>query len=114
MAADTVIELDVDPARAAPEPGLPPGWWRAFGVACVAVACAAGLVAGGPLPVPRLTLVARLDTAPMLSERVSGDMMFAIVSGRSPTLVAYRLSDGSLRWSIPLPVADSAASVDVA
>jgi outer membrane protein assembly factor BamB len=114
MAADTVIELDVDPTRAAPEPGLPPGWWRALAVACVAVVCALGLVAGGPLPAPRLTMIAALDTAPMLSERVSGDMMFSIVSGSSPTLMAYRLTDGTLRWKIPLPVPDSAASVDVA
>jgi|GEM_PF-5822347 outer membrane protein assembly factor BamB len=115
MAAHTVIELDVGPAAGpAPEPGLPPGWWRAFTVACLAVACAAGLVAGDPLATPRLKLVATLDTPPMLSERVSGDMMFSIVSGRSSTLQAYRLSDGSLRWSIPLPVPDSAASVDVA
>jgi outer membrane protein assembly factor BamB len=113
MAADTVIELDVDPAaRAAPEPGLPPGWRRAFAIACVAATCAFGLVAADARPAPRLTVVATLDTAPMLSERVSGDMLFSIVSG-PPTLTAYRLSDGSQRWSIPLPVPDSAATVDV-
>ena len=78
------------------------------------MACAFGVVAGDPLATPRLRLVATLDTPPMLSERVSGDMMFSIVSGRSSTLTAYGLSDGSVRWSIPLPVADSAASVDVA
>jgi outer membrane protein assembly factor BamB len=115
MAADTIIELDVNPAaEPAPEPGLPPAWRRVFALACAASACAVGLVAAQPRAAPRLTVVATLQTAPLLSERVAGDTMFAIVSGSQPTLTAYRLSDGAQRWDIPLPVPDSAASVDVA
>jgi outer membrane protein assembly factor BamB len=114
MAAGTLIELDVDPAAGpADDPGLPPGWRRLFAVACLAAACAAGLVAADPLAASRLTVVATLNTAPMLSERVVGDMMFAVVSSTPPALEAYRLSDGSLRWSVPLPLPDSAASVEV-
>jgi outer membrane protein assembly factor BamB len=115
MPADTVIELDVDPqAGPAPEPGLPPAWRRVFAVAFLAVACAVSLVGGDPLAAPRLAVVATLSTAPVLSERVAGDTMFAIVSGAQPTLVAYQLSDGSVLWRVPMPVPDSAASVEVA
>lgn len=114
MAAGILIELDVDPAVGPePEPGLSPGFRRVARIALLAVACVAGLVAAQPLGPPRLTPVTSLNTAPMLSERVAGDMMYAIVSDTPPALDAYRLSDGALRWSIPLPIGDSAASVEV-
>jgi outer membrane protein assembly factor BamB len=114
MASDTVIELDVDPAaESPPEAGLPPTWRRAFAAACVLVACVASLVAGAPLQPPRLVPVAMLDTPPLLSERVLDDTMYAIVSTGTPTLTSYRLSDGRQGWSVPLPVSDSAASVEI-
>jgi outer membrane protein assembly factor BamB len=114
MAAGTLIELDVDPvAGAEREPGLPPGWRRVTWIAFLAVACVASLVAAQPLQPARLVPVGSLNTAPMLSERVAGDMMYAIVSDTPVSLDAYRLSDAALRWRIPLPIGDSAASVEV-
>jgi hypothetical protein len=114
MAADTVIELDVDPAaEPTPEPGLPPWWRRAFLVTCVLAAVAGGLVAADPRPAPRLAPVATLNTPPLLSERVLGDTMYAIVSEGDSTLSAFRLADGGRLWTIPLPVSDSASSVEI-
>ena len=114
MATGTLIELDADPvAGPEPEPGLPPGWRRVARFGFLTVACVAGLVAAQPLGPARLMPVASLNTAPMLSERVAGDMMYAIVSDTPPTLDAFRLSDGALTWRVPLPIGDSAASVEV-
>jgi hypothetical protein len=114
MAAVTVIELDVDPVdEPTPDPGLPPAWRRAFLAACVLAAAATSLVAAAPQPAPRLAPVATLDTPPLLSERVLGDRMYAIVSEGSSTLSAFRLADGGREWSIPLPVSDSASSVEI-
>jgi hypothetical protein len=114
MAAGTVIELDLDPAESTGEPGLPPRWRRGLLACGVLVVCATTLVAARPWDAPRLTEIATLDTETIMSERVSGDSMYAILAGLHPSLAAYRLDDGTRRWSIPLPVPDSAALVEVA
>jgi outer membrane protein assembly factor BamB len=101
--AGPVIELDRDLVEAPPdEPGLPPRWRRWFGVALTVVLSGTALVAAAPPPGPRFIEVARLDSASVVTMRMTGSMLFAVMLGGGPHLVGYRLADGVQRWSLPL------------
>jgi outer membrane protein assembly factor BamB len=99
----TVIELDREHAETPLEgPALPPPWWRRLAVVLVALLCGTVLVAAVPLPGSRLIEVARIDPASVVTMRIKGSMLVAVVLDRGPRLVGYRLADGARRWSVPL------------
>ena len=55
-----------------------------------------------------LVEVARVDPASVVTMRVAGPMLYAVMAGGGLHLVGYRLADGAQRWSVPLTVGGAA------
>jgi hypothetical protein len=100
-----VIELDRERAEVPLDgPVLPPRWWRRLAVALVALLSGTVLVSAVPSWGGRLIEVARIDPASVVTMRMTGSMLVAVMLDRGPRLVGYRLADGARRWSVPLDV----------
>jgi hypothetical protein len=101
-----VIELDRERAEVPLEgPGVPPRW-RRLAVALAVLLSGTGLVAAAPLAGSRLIELARVDPASVVTMRITGSTLVAVMRDGGPHLVGYQLADGVRRWSVPLPLDD--------
>ncbi len=104
-----VIELDREHAEVPLEgPGMPLRW-RPLAVAVAVLLSGTVLVAAAPLPGSRLIELAGVDPASVVTMRLTGSTLVAVMRDGGPHLVGYQLADGARQWSAPLPL----DSVDV-